>query len=758
MNPNKGDKMNYILWYTKPAQSWLEGLPIGNGRLAAMVHGGESYDQLSLNHEWLWRGVNKERENTQVAEHLHEIRALLQQDKFYEGTQLANHYLGGAGGVSGKKNRVDSYQPAGDLYFEIKQFKSYIKRQLDIKGGVVEGERELETGKVTSTFIADPQSSLIFGRWHAVEGTFSGVLSFSRVADEEAITQCDVTENSITFKCSFNSGIDYQVEVSIQTDGKVEVLKGLSIIEATELIVSVNIATSVKGIEKELKQYPKPNTSWNKLVNSTRQSFEKVFECLTLEVETEARNLPTDERIRRVKEGEEDPDLIALYFNYGRYLLIASSIKGELPANLQGKWNDQINPPWESDYHFDINLQMNYWMVEKGNMSECAEALLKYVERFIPHAKKAARQLYGCRGIYLPLQTDAWGRATPEAYGWAVWIGAAPWIAQHFWWHYLYTGDQNFLKTRAYPIFKEIASFYEDYLVEDEKGIYQIMPSQSPENRFEGTKEWPVSIGISSAMDVQLAYDALRYAIESAEVLEVDEVLVKKWKSIQQHLPPFALGEDGRLLEWEKERREVEPGHRHLSHLYGVFPSDLFNPIDRPEQFEAAKKSLEYRLEQGGGHTGWSRAWVACLAARMGEADQLWDHMNGLIRDFATSTLLDLHPPKIFQIDGNLGAVAAILEGMVQTWGGKTHLLRALPKAWPKGKLLGVKVPGGHVLDLEWNGKQLVNLQVTIGYSGQIILADLADLFEEQEGVRVQGKDILLKGEKGTTFKMIKVS
>ena len=189
MNPNKGDKMNYILWYTKPAQSWLEGLPIGNGRLAAMVHGGESYDQLSLNHEWLWRGVNKERENTQVAEHLHEIRALLQQDKFYEGAQLANHYLGGAGGVSGKKNRVDSYQPAGDLYFEFKQFKSYIRRQLDIKGGVVEGERELETGKVASTFIADPQSSLIFGRWHTVEGTFSGVLSFSSVADEEAITQ-----------------------------------------------------------------------------------------------------------------------------------------------------------------------------------------------------------------------------------------------------------------------------------------------------------------------------------------------------------------------------------------------------------------------------------------------------------------------------------------------------------------------------------------------------------------------------------------
>lgn len=747
--------MNNRLWYAKPGEGWLEGLPIGNGRLAAMVCGDEKGDKLSLNHEWLWRGVNRYRDNEPVADHLEEVRRVLKEGDFAAGTTLGNQYFGGNGGISGIKGRVDPYQPAGDLYFELDDITQYLKRELDISKGVVTIERLGSKGKITSSFITSVKDNLVFGRWYAEDGTFSGDLSFTRVEDDKAITSCRMTEKGILFECSFDQGIQYQVKVEIKTDGKVQVGKSINIQDAKEVRVAINIATSVKGIEEEFSQYPFQEKEWDELLEDNSEAFDALLGKFKLEVDTQISPLPTDERIKAVKEGASDPGLILLYFHYGRYLLASSSICGELPANLQGKWNDSVAPAWDSDYHFDINLQMNYWMIEKANMGECAEALLKYIERFIPHAQKAAKDLYGCRGILLPIQTDAWGRSTPESSGWAVWIGAAPWIAQHFWWHYIYSGEKAFLEERAYPLFKQIAQFYEDYLVEDEEGVYQIIPSQSPENRFKGTGDWPVSLGVSSAMDVQLAYDALNYAITSAEILDKDPNEREVWKKLKANLPSFKIGEDGRLLEWECEREEEEPGHRHLSHLYGLFPSDLFNPIDRPGQFEAAVKSLNYRLKQGGGHTGWSRAWVACLAARMGNGQQLWEHMNGLIKDFATTTLLDLHPPKIFQIEGNLGAVAAILESLVQTWGGKVHFLRALPEEWKTGRLQGMKVPGGHLLNVEWKDGQLVMVEVTLGYGKQITLADIGSLFELPIGVEKYENDVIVKGNPGESYQLI---
>jgi alpha-L-fucosidase 2 len=394
---------------------------------------------------------------------------------------------------------------------------------------------------------------------------------------------------------------------------------------------------------------------------------------------------------------------------------------------------------------------MNYWMAEAAGMPECAEALIGYLERFVPHAQKAARDLYGCRGIVLPLQTDAWGRATPESHGWAVWIGAAPWMAQHVWRHYVYSGDREYLSGRAYPFLREVALFYEDYLVEDESGILHIMPSQSPENRFEGTGNWPVSLGISAAMDVQLAYDALGYAIEASEILEVDPEQRQIWRRMRDSLPPFAIGPDGRLLEWDVPRTETEPGHRHLSHLYGLYPSDLFNPADRPAQYEAAGRALEYRLAQGGGHTGWSRAWVACLMARMGRGAEVWRHLNALLTDFATASLLDLHPPRIFQIDGNLGAAAAVIECLVQCWGGKIHLLRALPPAWPDGRAEKIRVPGGHALSLSWRSGALHRVKIVVGYGSSLVLSGLARRFSLSQGARDIGDDVHITAAPGVT-------
>ncbi len=641
---------------------------------------------------------------------------------------------------------------------------------------------------VQSTFLAHPVHNLIFARWQAVASDaadhpgFSGTFHYERVADSGATTQTTYSGTGIRFDCTFAGGISYRTAIRITTDGQTMPLAdGLQIRQATYIVAAIDIGTSVKGIDTELTSHPVPAMSvkadWDVLRQSHRQAFAAVLGRLSLRVDLPASHLPTDQRVAGIRAGEADPALPLLYCQYGRYLLTSSSICGELPANLQGKWNDRIDPPWECDYHFDINLQMNYWMAEAAAMPECAEALIQYVERFVPHARQAAMDLYGCRGVWFPLQTDAWGRATPESYGWSVWIGAAPWIARHLWQHYEYGGDRDYLRSRAYPFFREVALFYEDYLVADPDGTLQIMPSQSPENRFAGTGMWPVSIGISAAMDVQLAYDAFGYAIRSAEILGVDAGDRVRWMAMQSRLPPFRIGSDGRLLEWEREREEVEPGHRHLSHLYGLFPSDLFNPIDRPAEYAAAIRSLEQRLACGGGHTGWSRAWVACFFARIGRAEEMWQHLYALLTDFATVSLLDLHPPRIFQIDGNLGAVEAVLQSLVQCWGGKVHLLRALPAAWPTGSLSGIRVPGGHTLALDWHEGRLTCLTIRLGFGGSLTLAGLAgqlmpnavpaadDAAPETPVsaepapvlVRTADEDLVISGTAGQTVRLISV-
>ena len=735
--------------YKTPASEWIEGLPIGNGRLAAMVWGDRKSDILTLNHEWLWRGVQRNRKVYEGAKYLNEIRDLLKNKEYFKATSMANTFLGGEGGMSGIKGRVDAYQVAGELIFRIDNVDDYIQRELDISTGMASTVRNAGNTKITSEFFADCVSELLMSSWTA-DKDFSGNLVFQRVEDNDAEYKYIVKNNRLEFQCVFKGGIEYRVFIDVFTDGKMKALvNGFRIEHASFIKAITNIASSVKDIESELKKYQiqlaetdeaaeseiikslnaykgKHMDKFSKLMN--RIEFSLKEDCSSNNAE-----ITTDQRIQNVKDGQLDNGIYKLYFDYGRYLLLSSSICGELPANLQGKWNDRIDPPWDCDYHFNINLQMNYWMAEPCNMIESAEKLISYVKSFMKSGREAALKLYGCRGIYLPLQTDAWGVSTPEAYGWAVWIGAAPWIAQHLWWHYIYSGDKEYLRNTAYEFFAEVAAFYEDYLIEDDEGLLQIMPSQSPENRFHGTGHFPVSIGVSAAMDVQLAYDALNYAIQSAEMLKIDEEKVIKWKQMQSKLPAFKVGSDGRLLEWNEEMDEIEPGHRHLSHLYGLYPSDLFTLEKRPAQYNASIKSLESRLSHGGGHTGWSRAWVSCLFARIGDSNRFFEHFSALIKDFATISLLDLHPPGIFQIDGNFGAVSAVIEAIIGYYDGKAHLLGALPEQWQDGYLRGVKLPGGHIVDMEWENKRIRALSVEIGFEEKVLFR-----YEDEE-IAVEG-------------------
>lgn len=710
--------LNQRLWYNSPATEWKNALPIGTGRLAGMVLGGIEEERIALNHEWLCVGQNKDRRNEDRSSFLPQVRKLLEEENYEQATILANEAWGGNGGISGRPSKEDPYQPAGDLRFTLDHGEvSNYRRDLDLERARVNIRYEADGRYITRTSIGHLLEDCLITRIYAREETISGTFWLDRVEDPRCDISYDIENEAIIMHGAFHQGMKFCVKADLQIrGGKITPLgeNKLRVENALEILVFINIGTDAKNESplEECRKRPIPVKTWEKLYRENIAEHAKQYGKLHLDIFEEAPNIPTNERIKAYREGSNDVTLPILYFNYGRYLLCASSANGELPANLQGKWNEDLHPAWDCDYHNDINLQMNYWPAENGHLEDYTEALLTYLEKMIPHGRDAAKKLFGCNGIWLPLSSDIWGCATPETYGWSVWVGVAAWLAQHVWWHYEYGQDIEFLEERGYPYLKEVAAFYEDFLVKDVNGIYQVMPSQSPENRYVGGGEMPVTIGVSSAIDIQLIMDLLSHCIKAAKILNVDEEKISIWTEILENLPPLQIGSKGQLLEWNKEFEEVEPHHRHVSHLFGVFPGEQIDPDRTPELFKAARVSLENRLSAGGGYTGWSRAWVACLYARFGEGDIAFEHIRALIGDFATDSLLDLHPPKIFQIDGNFGGTAAILEMLLQSYFEELHFLPALPKVWKSGKITGVRARGGYTIDMEWYDGELSKARI----------------------------------------------
>lgn len=757
------------LWFDNLPEKWEDGLPFGNGRLAGMLWGDRSKDIVSLNHEDLWTGDFRDRECEVGSHFLPYVRDYLKRGENFKATALAAVAFGGNGGISPLPRRMDSFQPACDIVLS-HDCQELVRRELSLKDGIVSSRKE----NLFVTAFCHCVEDIFAARWISTH-PFNARLAVTREAREGVSCRYDISTEtqSVVLSVDAGAGVNYSVACGVLTDGCVSTISdGFAVSQATYVTVLANIGSELRGIESELTSHGLSN-DYRSLAESQSVAFSDIMGRWAFDVEdsrsAELSQLSINKRQELFRDGADDAQLVSLYARFGVYLMVSGSVLAKLPLHLQGKWNHCVYPKWNSDYHLNINLQMNYWFTDALGLDSYTRQMTDYVLSLLPKAREAAKRLYDCRGVVFPLNSDIWRNVTPESYNYAVWISGAGWLTMHFWNSFLHTGDLEYLRDYAFPFFQEVAAFYQDYVEFDEDGVAQLMPSQSPENRYEGCGYFPVSMCISSAMDVQVAHMALDIAIQSAKLLNIPEKTYAPWQRIFDKLPPFRIGGDGRLLEWDDEDKvELEKGHRHFSHLFGAFPGDIFTPEWNVLQFLAARKSLEYRLAHDGGHTGWSRAWSACLFARFQAPDKVSECFRTLIGNLSSTTLLDLHPdyhplkkrpdkpkddpllfdkpvenpPMVFQIDGNLGGTAAFLEALMQCRDGHLYLLPSVPACWTAGRIGPLRTKGGHLVSFAFENGKVTKLDVTLGFAKQLVVVGLGG----------DGSDLLLEGAAGTKY------
>jgi alpha-L-fucosidase 2 len=735
-------QQNLKLTYNKPAENWNEALPIGNGRLGAMVFGGASQEHLQLNEETIWAGEPGNNVPKNTFDSIRKIRKLLNESKFEEAQKLSNTTYPRA--APKDLNYGMPYQTMGDLFLDFKgheNFKNYT-RTLDIEKALstvsyevngVTFKREIFSSFVDNVIIIKLSSSK------------KGSLSFSINASTPHLKKSIFTEKNQLMITGTSGSVDNKIgKINFKTV-VVPVLKGgkltstqdqLTISGADEVVIYISIATNFKKYndisgnpDSKISEYLQSalNKKYDVELKAHIQKYQKFFNRVSLDLRTtEQAKKTTDVRIKEFATSK-DPDLIALYFQFGRYLLISSSQQGTQPANLQGIWNYQLNPAWDSKYTVNINTEMNYWPAENTNLSEMHEPLFDMIQDLSVTGQESAKEMYHARGWNMHHNTDLWritGIVDGGFYG--MWPMGGAWLTQHLWNHYLYTGDKEFLE-KYYPALKGSALFYLDVLQQDpSKKFLVISPSMSPENTYMKS----VGITAGTTMDNQLVFDVFNNFINASKALNEDKNLSDEIKSALNKLPPMQIGQHAQLQEWLKDMDRTDDKHRHISHLYGLFPSGQISPFRNPDLTEAAKNSMTYRGDKS---TGWSMGWKVNWWARLLDGNRAFKLISDQLTPAPMETkgqsggtypnLLDAHPP--FQIDGNFGCTSGIAEMLLQSYDGYLYILPALPDALPNGNIKGLKARGGFEIDIEWKNSQLTKLTVksTLGGNCRIRIA-----------------------------------